>query len=859
MNRLRIALLSLAWLTAMTASLWAQFPPDLENASPRVDEEALTIEGASFEPATVAVGGRATLVIRVKMAPTWHVYSVKAQGDYKPTAINIETKGLKVDGEISEPEPHHEELAGQKLSYHENSFEFRVPIIFDPSVKGELRVKGNLFYVACDPNACNPPKSTNFRAKINIQAAAESAGSDGDATSQAGVELKGRNDFLVGVARLIPANPKPGSEATLELALEVKKGRWTYSFIDPGTYAAKSVISLDKKSMGADHAAVLELVGAPVEPKPKMKEANYGEIVKNYIHKGKVVIRQRIRIAADATPGIKRTMWTLDYQTCDEAGCLPDLIKFRLPIEVADANASSTSGGPALGGAGLKRVLDSVEGLHSRLDGLEDKLDVLTPKAPEAAAIAPSLDFGDTAISLKSSDIRASETLILVYKFRSPEKVHIGSPNDIFVDWVRDDGDTSKRVADVLATEVSSSDDGLSHQITLELLATDAAKSGDETLELSVSAPLVLENGQEFDYELPVARARLSYGIPNLWDWVLKAAFAAFLALLTPCVFPMIPVTVSFFTKQAEQGHKNPIIMPTVYVLGIIASFVAIGVAFTWLFGAAGAQILATNGYVQGLFGVLFILFSLSLFGVFTLQPPAFLMAKAGKVQGRGGLVGTLGMGLLFSLTSFTCTAPLVGLILVAAAESEEWIMPVIGMLSFSTVLAFPFFFLALFPRFLKAMPKSGGWMNSVKVTLGFLELAFALKFLGAMDAYFEWEIFTRTSILWMWVIMFIMNGLYLLGVVRFAHDPKVERVGPISGAIAIILIVFGVYLIAGAKGEQMPFLVESLMPPAFEEVSGEAGLGWAGHAAYRDNPELAYETAKELGVPVFIDYTGVT
>ena len=230
-------------------------------------------------------------------------------------------------------------------------------------------------------------------------------------------------------------------------------------------------------------------------------------------------------------------------------------------------------------------------------------------------------------------------------------------------------------------------------------------------------------------------------------------------------------------------------------------------------------------------------------------------MSKAGKVQGKGGIGGTLGMGLLFSLTSFTCTAPLVGYILVDAAESKEWQLPILGMLAFSAVLAVPFFFLALFPKLLKSMPKSGGWMNSVKVTLGFLELAFAFKFIGAMDVFFSWGFFTRELILWTWVLLFVMNGLYLLGIIRFAHDAKVERVGPIAGAFAVVLILFGIYVQNGARGDRMPMLVEGLMPPRLVTESDGGDLGWINHS--KNDLRAATERARAVGAPVFIDFTG--
>ncbi|MCB0545832.1 MAG: hypothetical protein KDC70_20055, partial [Saprospiraceae bacterium] len=190
-----------------------------------------------------------------------------------------------------------------------------------------------------------------------------------------------------------------------------------------------------------------------------------------------------------------------------------------------------------------------------------------------------------------------------------------------------DEGAKAKpRVAAVEAVSTESSEDGKTHHVEFDVIATQLARRGVEGLTFDVSLPFS-QSGNEFSKELNGLETQLEFGLPNLWKWVLKAVVAALLALLTPCVFPMIPVTVSFFTKQAGNANQSPLLLPSVYVIGIIASFVVIGTAFTAVFGAAGGQILATNGYLQGFFGILFVLFSLSLFGVFTLRPPSFLMA----------------------------------------------------------------------------------------------------------------------------------------------------------------------------------------------------------------------------------------
>lgn len=676
--------------------------------------------------------------------------------------------------------------------------------------------------------------------------------------------LSGQFDELrhkVVAAAFEPAVAAPGGEITLVLTVEVDPGWHIYS-VGEAEGQIPTTFSFDTKG--------LEVAGKVTEPAPHIEEYDWGGT--GIYHEGKPTFRVPVRLTGDRTGKIN-VRGRVVAQACDAASCIaPASAEFTAALTVRDGEAmsasSSSEGGAAPATADVSRILEGIEELSGLIGDVEDRLiDVesmverTAPPEVEPPPPAPEWSPANAAVKLLGERARAGQKTRLEVTFETEDKVEIESVDDIFVDFVRlddgnDDEDIKPRISDIEAVEVKTSEDGKSHELVLELLAKDLAREGDETVELSVSVPLSNE-GHSFEKEVSGLHVKIPFGLPSMWAWIVKAAIAALLALLTPCVFPMIPVTVSFFTKQAEQSNSSPLVMPAIYVIGIIVSFVAIGTGFTVAFGAAGAQVLATNGYVQGLFGILFIAFSLSLFGLFTLRPPSFLLAKAGAVQGKGGMGGTLGMGLLFSLTSFTCTAPLVGLILVDAAESGQWQFPIVGMLAFSAVLAFPFFFLALFPRLLSSMPKSGGWMNQVKVTLGFLELAFAMKFLGAMDAYFGWGFFTRSLILWSWVIMFILNGIYLLGLVKFAHDgPRQGAVGIPAGVTAILLILFGLHMQKGAAGETMPAIVESLMPPSLEEEGGE-GLGWKNHI--KNDPELARARARELGAPLLIDYTGYT
>ena len=645
-----------------------------------------------------------------------------------------------------------------------------------------------------------------------------------------------------------PDQIEKGGTADLVVTLLMAPGWHIYS-IAPHEGQDPTVFRL--KTKGATPGAVKE-------PKPHRVMQSWGGT--NYWHEGKAVFRMPVSFDRSLS-GKVSVRGEVGYVTCNADACLPPATeKFKATITLgAGAAGEGTTGATGASAAATRLLMNQVRELLDlqqksleRIDDLEDSLEELKPKPPARIPDPPEWELGDVKLELLDRKIRASERARGVIRFTTADKVKLEAPSEIFID----ESAGIKGVQEIEVLAARSDKSGTKHEIEFEIVATDLAKRGTYDLNLAFVVPMG-RDGVNFEKEYAGLKVPLEFGLPSMWTWVLKAVFAALLALMTPCVFPMIPVTMSFFTKQTEKDHKNPLLLPAVYVVGIVVSFVAIGVVFSTVFQDLGPQFLATNGYLQGFFGILFVLFSLSLFGMFELRPPSFLMNKASSVQGKGGIGGTLGMGLLFSLTSFTCTAPLVGAILVDAVESGEKLFPIVGMFSFSLVLATPFFFLALFPKMMKSMPKSGGWLNSVKVTLGFLELAFALKFIGAMDAYFGWGLFTRTVIMWMWVVIFIMNGLYLLGVVRFKDDAPLSKVGGISGTVAVALILLGLHTMKGAQGAQMPALMEALMPPSLEEKSDGGLLGWNNHIS--DNPEVAIARAKELGVPLFIDFTGFT
>jgi thiol:disulfide interchange protein DsbD len=326
---------------------------------------------------------------------------------------------------------------------------------------------------------------------------------------------------------------------------------------------------------------------------------------------------------------------------------------------------------------------------------------------------------------------------------------------------------------------------------------------------------VTVDKGREFIAAAPVAGSFEPEG-SNLGIWaIFFAAFAGgLLALLTPCVFPMLPLTVSFFTKQSKtraKGIRNALI----YAVSIIVIYVSLGLVITLSLGPDALNALASNGIMNFAFFLIFVVFALSFFGAFEITLPSKWLNASDKASEKGGLIGIFFMAFTLSLVSFSCTGPIIGSLLVQAAVNGNVTGPAIGMLGFAVALALPFALFAAFPGWLNSLPKSGGWLNSVKVILGFIELAFALKFLSAVDLAYHWGILTREVFIALWIVIFSLLGFYLLGKIRLPHDSEQKKTS-IPGLVGSVLI-FGlvVYMLPGMWGAPLK-LISGFPPPSF-------------------------------------------
>ena len=325
------------------------------------------------------------------------------------------------------------------------------------------------------------------------------------------------------------------------------------------------------------------------------------------------------------------------------------------------------------------------------------------------------------------------------------------------------------------------------------------------------------------------------------------------LALLTPCVWPMIPMTVSFFLKQSG-GRRKAIIRAMLYGLAIVIIYLMLGLLVSTIFGASALNDLSTNAWFKIFFFVLLVVFAASFFGAFDLTLPASWTTKIdAKADATTGFVSILLMAFTLALVSFSCTGPIIGTLLVEAASSGIAIGPAVGMLGFSSALALPFALFAIFPTLIKSLPKSGGWLNSVKVVLAFIELALALKFLSVADLAYGWNILPRETFLTLWIVIFFLLGLYLLGVIQFKHDSKPAYLSVTRLFLAIIPLAFSVYMIPGLWGAPLK-AISAFAPPMSTQTFN---LSQSSKQMVFDDYDKAKAYAKEQGKPLFVDFTG--
>jgi thiol:disulfide interchange protein len=415
---------------------------------------------------------------------------------------------------------------------------------------------------------------------------------------------------------------------------------------------------------------------------------------------------------------------------------------------------------------------------------------------------------------------------------------------------------------------------------TEDLEFTDIVAEEEDTFQTTddslSSAALIKPNSEDVESDtLAIAKQEET---SSMWAIFIAGFLGGFAALLMPCIFPMLPLTVSFFTKKSRSKVQS-VSQAVIYGISIIVIYVVLGLLVTIIFGADALNSLSTNGVFNMLFFILLIVFAVSFLGAFEINLPASWVNKMDEKSDKGGLTGLFFMAATLALVSFSCTGPIIGTLLVQAASMGKLMGPAIGMFGFALALAIPFALFAMFPGWLKSLPKSGSWLNSVKVVLGFLELALALKFLSNVDLAYHWNIFDREIFLVLWIVIFGLMGLYLIGKLRFSHDSPLPYISIPRLFFAIITFTFTIYMIPGLWGAPLKSISAFLPPQATQDFDlYTPSLGGTNKTVQNENTEVRkyqelfhaplnlnvffdYEEgmayAKKVNKPVMIDFTG--
>jgi thiol:disulfide interchange protein len=414
----------------------------------------------------------------------------------------------------------------------------------------------------------------------------------------------------------------------------------------------------------------------------------------------------------------------------------------------------------------------------------------------------------------------------------------------------------------------------------IPVVHAQSADTGGVSFSSAPNEPTIapkLRKDSEAKTIIPVITIAVKPVKQTLWAIFLAGLLGGFAALLMPCIFPMLPLTVSYFTKSAENKRKA-VSNAILYGLSIITIYVVLGLVITVIFGADALNSLSTNGIFNFFFFLLLVVFAASFLGAFEITLPSSWVNKMDANSDKGGFAGLFFMAATLALVSFSCTGPIIGTLLVQAATTGALLGPAIGMFGFALALAIPFALFAMFPSLMQSLPKSGGWLNSVKVVLGFLELALSLKFLSNVDLAYHWHWFDREVFLVLWIVIAALGGFYLLGKLKFSHDSETSYISVPRLFLAIIVLSFTIYLIPGLWGAPLKSVSAFLPPMATQDfdlsaivpvTSSSASVNdnqTHKYAALFDRPKgfnpffdydegVAY--AKKMHKPVMIDFTG--
>lgn len=755
---------------------------------------------ARFAEARVAPGSEAVLEITLDVADAYHVYGRK-ETTSQPVSFTLgDTGALRIAGEAEIPD------GDEKLAETVTSYELKGKVVLRQKLKvpagtaaGPQTVLGKVSWMACDEHACYPPAEKEFRATLEVVAATT--------TPEPLPALEFGDEKVLARARIEPADAKPGSDATLIVTLTIAEGWHVYGSLDQNSIPTRLTL-LD--------TGALRAVGEPiVPPGDEHKDA----VNTNFWLTGEVELRHALRVPEGAS-GEQRVRARVEFMPCDDSQCLD-------PTSI-DVEAKLTVGGTAAVAPSAPKALS-----------YSVRTEPSDPRPGEAVDVVVSLQLAPGVLVTGGADDKASALEVTgAYLPVGKNRLPAGSERELAgrKRFVLEGGFELRQALRVPSDAVEGPVE-TPFELRYELHDQDGALARTERLNASFE---VTAGPVRREYLGAAARVDEFGGLLGL---LLAAIGAGLLALLMPCTYPMIPITISFFTKQAAARQGAVLPLALTYGFGIVLIFVIIG-----LFAAPIIVPFATHWATNAVITAAFVLFAASLFGLVTLQPPQALMQFAGRASTKGGYLGVFLMGATLVVTSFTCTVPVAGALLSLTADGGGWYV-VAGMATFGLTMAIPFVALSLLPGRLRKVPRAGEWMNTLKVFLGFVELAAAMKFASNVDLALhdgEPRWLEREPFLWAWVAMFVIAAGYLLlpllrGQVRLGYG----RAFGLAFAIA-----FAGYSAYGALGNQYADPVMSaLAPPKTEDPSK--------HAKVKDDYDKALARARAEGKLLLVNFTG--
>ncbi|MFT7517706.1 MAG: thiol:disulfide interchange protein [Myxococcota bacterium] len=628
-----------------------------------------------------------------------------------------------------------------------------------------------------------------------------------------------------------------GSEATLVITADIEDGWHVYDPLQNPEFGIPISVALK----GEKFSAIGDLVASQEAHRDVLKA---GEIELVYLwQSGKAQFTMPVKVSADA--GEQTLMAEITYQICNDQQCLPvETVRVLATVEVKPGLEELLHGQVAVTAdySGDFAPNSEVEVTFNFVVN-EDWHIYATQQDPETGV--------PLTLHVQGAGVEVSQAL----SSATEPTPHVERIGDMQLKYLWMQGEFSY-TAKIKFGEIVPDDFALA----LSWQTCNASSClPEETMVFSgqLAANPATMNSNDGGGGLPT----------DFWPFIFAAIAAGFATLLTPCVFPMLPVTISYFTKRAEAGKGTPLGNASAYAGGIIFTFAGIGVGAALALGPGGANMIGSNPWVNLAIGLLFLVLGISLLGFFEIQPPKFLADFASKKQSdgvkKGGYLPVMLMAIAFSITAFTCTVGFVGAIFVLGLQMG---LPYLigGMFVYGLTFALPFFFLALFPSRLQSMPNAGGWMNTVKICAGFIELVAAVKFFSNSDLFWDWQILTWPVALAIAGIITLAWALYMLGFYKLPYDFEKPKATPSRGLFAGLLLVLVVSMFQGAsnRDHQYPGAVLAFLPPKDYGLNivdehghkiGAADLSWV------EDYEEAFAMAKESETPLFIDFTGVT